>query len=358
MAIKVLPDNEPNDDDGPTGPDLNVQHSADDREISQLEHELHPGGAQTTTEEEDDDPLDEDVTAVKTSEAERDAATEGEQGDVRERKRQERLNQRQRQRQRIETLERQLANALASTQNANQRLSRLENTNLGTQAAQLEAAQVEAAEAEQTLKNIIADATSKQDGQRVAEATSALMNVSRRREMLANAKIQMDQAARQPKAQPLDIQVMDHAKGFMAKNPWYKGPNSSDLDSRILSIIDHSLTSEGWDPRSPTYWTELEKRAAPRLPHLFKPSKDASNGNDGAYTPPNTERRPNNRSPVAGASFTNGGGERKSSQSYRLSPQRVQAMKEAGVWDDPAKRADMVKRYQQADKEIEQEARR
>jgi len=45
---------------------------------------------------------------------------------------------------------------------------------------------------------------------------------------------------------------------------------------------------------------------------------------------------------------------RKSANTIILSPQRVQAIKDAGAWDDPAKRSKMIKAYAEFDKQNRQ----
>jgi hypothetical protein len=90
---------------------------------------------------------------------------------------------------------------------------------------------------------------------------------------------------------------------------------------------------EGYDPASEDYWDELDKRLSKRLPHRYNESYDEA-----------PKRRP--KSFVTGSSrevASSGGGR----NSFVLAPEQVRAMKEAGMWDDPDKRAKMIKRYAQ-----------
>jgi hypothetical protein len=94
---------------------------------------------------------------------------------------------------------------------------------------------------------------------------------------------------------------------------------------------------EGYDPTSPDYWSELRKRAARRLPERFGQSKEA--------------KEP--RAPRGGPAV--GSGKEHAPSSTRkevyISPERKQALIEAGVWDDPVLRAKYVKRYAEYDRQ-------
>jgi len=61
----------------------------------------------------------------------------------------------------------------------------------------------------------------------------------------------------------------------------------------------------------------------------------------------NEGKRESTRPPTGGSSQTRGSS---SSQTFTLSPDRVRAMKEAGYWEDPAKRQTMIKRYMEQDR--------
>jgi hypothetical protein len=108
--------------------------------------------------------------------------------------------------------------------------------------------------------------------------------------------------------------------------------------------IDKRLAAEGFDPRQPTYWSELSKRVAKYLPHRANSSytagANASNGKP-------------NRTPVAGSGRESGAGDgsRSSGSTYQLSAARVQALKDAGTWSDPKARAEAIRRYRDYDRQ-------
>ena len=97
----------------------------------------------------------------------------------------------------------------------------------------------------------------------------------------------------------------------------------------MLTALDNSLTAEGWDATTDAYWTELEARAKRYLPHRVQ-----------SATKP--------RNPVAGGSQSSGSGDK--AGTFTLSPDRVAAIKSAGMWDDPAARNRMIKSYRDFDK--------
>ena len=119
----------------------------------------------------------------------------------------------------------------------------------------------------------------------------------------------------------------------MQKNTWYD-PSGSDMDSDLVLKLDERLVSEGWNPTTPEYWEELDARVKKYIPHRAKTG----------YNNPQAAGKP--RVPVAGSSRDAGGG---SKGSYHLSAERVSALKDAGVWDNPEKRADAIKRFKQYD---------
>ena len=133
-----------------------------------------------------------------------------------------------------------------------------------------------------------------------------------------------------------DNMAMQYAKEFIKDNPWYDA-QGRDEDSAIVLAIDSALAKDGFDPQSEEYWDELRHRAARRLPERFSeggPVKKA-------------ERQPRGGPAV-------GSGREHAPTSTRkevyISPERRNALVEAGVWDDPVLRMKYVKRYAEYDR--------
>ena len=110
--------------------------------------------------------------------------------------------------------------------------------------------------------------------------------------------------------------------------------NGKDPDSRVALAIDQAMGEEGWNPRTAEYWEELDNRLQKYLPHRYTEVADEK--------PSRAPSRP--RNVVTGSSRENAsssGGR----NTFTLSPEQVRAMKDAGMWDDPDRRAKMIRRY-------------
>jgi len=123
--------------------------------------------------------------------------------------------------------------------------------------------------------------------------------------------------------------LVRQANKWMERNSWYD-PKGGDEDSQIAKVIDNRLAEEGYDPSSSDYWEELDSRLQKRLPHLYNQRSSESN-----------RSRP--RSVVTGTGRETG--RASGGNTFVLEPEQVRAMKDAGLWDDPEKRARMIKRY-------------
>jgi hypothetical protein len=326
------------------GAQLNVDATAVPSEVEDFQKQLDPNADRQPPEDaggddEHDDHADEERSARVDSELD-DAPDEAAREKIRERRRQERQNKRARGREKMETLERRLADEKSQRMQLEQRLRNLESTNVNGQMAQLQNAEQQAINAENDLTATIQKATEAQDGATVAEATRRLVQLQNYKTQITNAKTNLERQAARPQQPHLDPEAVKYAADFRKKHVWFKGSNATDEHSRILTAIDNTMFNEGWDPSSEAYWTELESRGRKYLPDRFKA---VDNGNGAAHNPSNGRR-----SPVAGSggNASNGGGGR---TSFRLSEARVRAMKEAGAWDDPTRKAKMIKDYRDYD---------
>jgi len=174
------------------------------------------------------------------------------------------------------------------------------------------------------------DATSASDGEAFGRAQEMWYEARRKIEAMKSLKDRAAQATKQQGA--VNPQVTRLANSWMDRNDWYD-PSGSDEDTAIAKVVDRKLTEEGWDPASQDYWEELDRRLQKRLPHRYTDSVD------------DHSRRSRPRSVVTGSGREVGGGASRST--FVLSPEQVRAMKDAGLWDDPQKRANMIKRYAQ-----------
>ena len=147
--------------------------------------------------------------------------------------------------------------------------------------------------------------------------------------MLFRSMTRQPQQKAVPQADPL---LQRYVNNWMANNDWYD-PNNGDSDSKIVTTIDNALAEEGWNPKTQEYWDELDNRLQKYLPHRYTDMADEA---------PVAPRRPKTVVTSSGRESASSSGGR---NSFTLSPDQVKAMKEAGFWDDPQKRARMIKRY-------------
>ena len=311
--------------------------SATEEESNQLERELN---SDVKHDDDDDDDKGGERSAKVDTELE-EAADDTERDAIRDRRRQERLRRKHNRVEKVETLERTVESLAAQNRKMAEDLMRLTQSDSSAKLNQLDSAIQEADQVFNHYKAIMADATAKADGTTAAQAMDLMLKARDRHTQLIGVKQSFVQTSRQPA--PVNPMVRRAATEFAGKHKWYQGPGSADSDSQVMTMLDNAVTKDGFDPASDTYWQELESRAKKYLPHRFGNTTDKS----GDYNA-STERRP--RSPVAGA----GQRESRSSESeggFKLSTERVKAMKEAGIWDDPTRRQKMIANYRKLDRE-------
>ena len=190
-----------------------------------------------------------------------------------------------------------------------------------------------AAKEAEMAEQVIAKAVAAGNGEDVTQAMRYRDQALARIQQLNMQKQGMAQRPPQSAQQQIDERTMHYAQEFIKDNPWYDS-QGRDEDSAIVLAIDQSLGKDGYDPRSEEYWTELRKRAARRLPERFKSETK--------------EQRMPRGGPAVGS------GKEHAPTSTRkevyISPERKQALIDAGVWDDPVLRQKYVKRYAEYDR--------
>lgn len=259
------------------------------------------------------------------------AEGEDEREAIRERRRQERKHRKEAQREREDTLRRELASRDAIINELRSKVEVIERRNTGSEVAQLENGKKQAAQAYNFFKDQIRVAGEAGNHAAVADATEKMIQAQRRFDELSRVEQVFKQ--RQSAPQPLDPRLANHAQAWMERNSWYD-PSGQDQDSEIAMRIDHRLAQEGWDPTTKEYWDELSARVKKYLPHRVNSGKIERN-------------KP--RSVVTGSGRENASAN--SGATYKLSSERVQALKDAGIWDDPKQRAEAIKRFRAYDKQ-------
>jgi hypothetical protein len=218
-----------------------------------------------------------------------------------------------------------------------ERLAIVEKKTSGAEIARVDKAIEDAGVEVEYAKMKLQEAVDKSDGQSAIKAQEMLFDAKRKMESLASIK---KQATHQPQNQRLDVpdpMVQRMVADWMEENPWYD-PRGETEESQIAQIIDKQLTKEGYDPTTQDYWDELTYRVRKRLPEISNSS----------YNEPNVRsQRPRS---VVTSSGRESNATAKGNE-YYISPERVQALKEAGVWNNPEQKMKMINRFRQWDKE-------
>jgi hypothetical protein len=222
------------------------------------------------------------------------------------------------------------------------RLSQLERNTKSEQLTRIDKGIEDAQVRLEYAKMKLAEATQNSDGSAMVEAQTLWQTAQEEVRNLSAFRNQADKELRQPQQSNPDVpdpQVQKLAAQWMRKNNWYN-PAATDADSRVAKKVDELMATQGWNPTDPDYWDELDSRLQRELPHRYNDSND---------TETRDVRRPRNVVGSAGreASAAYGGSNR---SQFVLSPDRVKAMKEVGAWDNPERKARMVKQFIEFDR--------
>lgn len=220
------------------------------------------------------------------------------------------LAKRQRERKRRREATRELRAKLDA---AEARLAALEGRTIDADksAIQREIAAVEAAY--HAAEEALAAAVETGDGKGVVAAQREVARLGGRWNELNRTKQQVER----PSAPAPDPNVKRYAEDWMERNTWFNG-QKPDKDSRIVLAIDAALAeSKQYAPNSKEYWDALDAEVRKALPNRFRNRTDLEQ----------TRRGP----PIGGRSDRQGG---KVSVKVGLTPDRIKALKDEGVWGD------------------------
>ena len=218
-----------------------------------------------------------------------------------------------------------------------ERLAKVENTAVSYQFAQIDKAIEDEATRVEYAKMKMLQAAQTGDAAGQVEFLEQLTEAKQRLQQAQYYKKQQLDEARTPKQNvpnEMAVEVQKNAAKWLKKNSWYD-PNARDTDSRIAKVIDQELAQDGWDPSDSEYWEELDSRLSARLPHRYT-SRGGNNKRSSA-------------GPTASSRVANTNGGQKPG-TITLSRERVQAIKDAGAWDDTDKRNKMIRAYASYDR--------
>jgi hypothetical protein len=242
-----------------------------------------------------------------------------------------RLKRRELQKRAKEASERELDYLRQQNAEITRRLQAVEGHAISTNEQTLDGRLQQALREAQQAETIMARAAEAGNGDDMVAAMRIRDESIASAQQLHAAKQQMAQAREQVSRPQVDPRVAGYASEWLQANPWYDA-SGRDEDSRITKAIDDGMTRDGYDPSSRDYWVELTRRVSARV------------GDDGAAA--TTQRR---KAPPTG----NGREHAPSStrKEVYVTPERKAAMIDAGHWDDPIKRNQMLKAYQAYDKQ-------
>jgi hypothetical protein len=289
--------------------------------------------AQPLTPEEEDDRREDALHQDKSPE-EREA--------IRERRRVERQQKKQHARDKEESYRREIDGLRKQLEEVNTWKNTVEKRNISSGIAQIDKGIQDANEALELARQAMAQATQEQNGQAHVDATELYYAARKRAEDLGRVKQTITQRMAQKPAQNLpDAVVVNQVKNWMKDKTWYD-VRGRDPDSQVVQTVERGVASEGWDPRQPEYWQEVDNRIKKYLPHRFANAQNASYTGSNSSTNGGIPRPPTESSSQTAS---------KTSTGYRLSPDRVRAIKESGNWDDPKARREMIQSYMDYDKQ-------
>lgn len=321
-----------------------VKELEDGRVMAAVETEADP----FVDEDKKDEEKDAEVEVEAAGDADEDESESVDSGDgddgetdedrerIREARREERRLKKELAKQREASAKHKITALERKNEELAKRLAALENTAVSYQFAQVDKAIEDEATRVEYAKMMVTKAVQSNDATAQVEYLEQLQDAKTRLAQLNSYKKQQIEQIKRPKQNvpdPVSNQVQENAKTWLQKNKWYD-PQARDTDSRIAKVIDQELAADGWDPADPEYWDELDNRLAVRLPHRYA----ARTGTTAKRVSPTASSRTANPSA-------------KSANTITLSRERVQAIKDAGAWDDPTKRNAMIKAYAAYDRQ-------
>jgi hypothetical protein len=265
-----------------------------------------------------------------------DDETEDEREKIREARREERRLKKDLAKQREYTAKNKISALEKRNEDLARRLANLENGAASLKIAHIDKAVEDEATRVEYAKMKMLQAAQSGDAAGQVEYLEQLTDAKQRLQQIQHYKKQQLEAAKSPKQNvpnPVSEEVQRNAQRWLRKNSWFD-PQAQDTDSRIAKVIDQELATDGWDPTDSEYWEELDNRLSARLPHRYT----AKGGKETKRSPgPTASSRVANTSSAKPGTIT-------------LSRERVQAIKDAGAWDDTDKRNKMIRAYASYDR--------
>lgn len=295
------------------------------------EEELKEGGRVEAADEDSDEEEHQDDQ----DNDQEDNEDEDERKKIREARREERRLKKELAKQREASSKHKISALEKRNEELARRLAAVENTASSYQFAQIDKAVEDEATRVEYAKMKMLQAAQTGDAVAQMDYLEQLTEAKQRLQQVQHYKKQQLEAAKAPKQNvpnELAAEVQRNAERWLKKNSWFD-TQARDTDSRIAKVIDQELAADGWDPSDSEYWDELDSRLSARLPHRYT----SKGGNTKRSAGPTASSRVANTSSAKPGTIT-------------LSRERVNAIKDAGAWDDVEKRNKMIRAYASYDR--------
>ena len=322
--------------------DVPIKEQADGSVIAKVEvpeeiteEDLKEGGKVESVKKNDDEDDEDDQDAADDDAAAEEGETDEERERIREARREERRLKKDLKKQRDISAKNKINSLERRNEELAKRLAAVENTAASYQFAQIDKAVEDESTRVEYAKMKMLQAAQAGDVSAQMEFLEQLTDAKQRLNQVQHYKKQQLEQAKSPKQNvpnQLTEDVQKNATKWLKKHSWYD-PQARDTDSRIAKVIDQELAADGWDPSDSDYWEELDNRLQSRLPHRYT-SKGGAQKRGG----PTASSRVSNTTSAKPNTIT-------------LSRERVQAIKDAGSWDDVEKRNKMIRAYASYDRE-------
>ena len=300
---------------------------------------------QAPAHEQGDEPPVEDERLRQSDDDDEEDETSGNDQETPEQRAERRREERRKRKERQRKAEQQSRAELQQLREANdfmaRKMQQLEAVALRTEARAVDQRLFEAKNRYDWAERAHAEAIARGDGIGASKALRERDQAShdyREAEAIRGRLMEMGQdpvARPQPQQRGPDPRLVSKAKAFVEKHSWIDPSGMKDEDSAVARALDIKLQADGYDPTTDEYWETLEEKLKQRLPHRFKAAGRAS-------------------PPVSGGMDRAGSGKK----TFFLSPDRKKAIVDAGMWDDPAARNRMIKRYAEYDAQQKTKATR
>jgi len=266
-----------------------------------------------------------------------DAETDEDRDKIREARREERKLKKELAKQREASAKHKISALEKRNEELARRLAAVENTASSYQFAQLDKSIEDEATRVEYAKMKMLQAAQNGDAAAQVDYLEQLTEAKQRLQQAQYHKKQQLEQAKAPKQNvpnPVAEDVQKKAAKWLKKNDWYD-PQARDTDSKIAKVIDQELAADGWDPSDSEYWEELDNRLQARLPHRYAGKGE---GKKSRMAGPTASSRVANTASAKPGTIT-------------LSRDRVQAIKDAGAWDDVERRNKMIRAYASYDRQ-------